>query len=148
MSPAPDRTAHAGGHFNPLPRDDEIRSGRRRYAGFVRPEEGGDLLDSIKCPAGHQVPRHELAQFPESGYYRCQYREPPGKGRPCTKSILVLPVDRVAKDGDGKPIRKIYVAEIDWREFQFLASQGITDVFDMLAWLGEKYDPPSPVKPG
>jgi hypothetical protein len=148
LTPASERPEHLGGHLNPLPADDEIRSGRRRYVGFVHPPEGVDPLDAVCCPAGHHVPRPELAQFPEAGYYTCSFREPPGNGRPCNRSMLVLFVHRVAKDGTGRHIRKVFVAEIDWREFKFLESQGITDVFEMIAWLGEKYDPPKRSKAG
>jgi hypothetical protein len=148
LTPVSDRPPHFGGHLNPLPSDDAIRSGRRRYCGFVLPPEGVDPLDAVRCAAGHYVPRHELAQFPEAGYYTCTFREPPGHGRPCNRSLLVLFVHRVAKDGTGRHIRKIFVAEIDWREFQWLESQGITDVFEMIATLGERYDPPRRSKAG
>jgi len=137
-----------GGHLNPLPADDDIRSGRRRYAGFVHTTEGVDPLDVVFCPAGHPVSRSDLAQFPEAGYYTCTYREPPGNGPRCGRSMLVLFVHRVAKDGTGRHIRKVFISEIDWREFRWLESQGITDVFEMIAVLGERYDPPRRSKAG
>jgi hypothetical protein len=142
-----DHTAHAGGHLHSLPPDD-VRNGRHRYAGFVHPPEGVDPLDWVKCPAGHHVPRPALAQFPESGRYVCDYREPPGNGPRCKREILVLFVRRMSKDATGQPIRKVYVAEVDWREMQLLEAEGITDVFEMIAWLGEKYDPPKRSKAG
>lgn len=127
----------------------------------MHPPEGVDPLDAVYCPAGHHVPRSDLAQFPEAGYYTCDYREPrrlgseprrgtalPENGPRCNRSMLVLFVNRLAKDGTGRMIRKIYVAEIDWREMKQLEAEGITDVFEMIAWLGEKYDPPRRSKAG
>jgi len=83
----------------------DVRSGRQRYAGWVHPPEGVDPLDWVKCPAGHQVPRTALAQFPESGRYVCEHLEPPGKGPRCQREILVLFVLRMSKDTTGQPIR-------------------------------------------
>lgn len=134
--------------FSTIPGDEDLRGGRRRHCGFVHPPEGVDALDAVYCPAGHAIPRQELERFPESGYHTCDFRQPPGKLPPCNRSILVLFVNRVAKDAHRRHIRKVFVAEIDWREFKFLESQGITDVFEMIAWLGEKYDPPKRSKAG
>ncbi len=112
-------------------------------AGFVTPPRGVDPLDWVHCPNGHHVPRHKLAQFQESGLYTCDYKAPPGHGRPCNAQILVLYVYRREKGPDGHPVRKVYVAEVDWREMAHMEQQHL-DVWEMIGWLGCRYDPPRP----
>ncbi len=120
---------------------------RPRRMGWVQIPPGArpdaHPYDFVYCPHGHHVPRHRVATVVESGLVTCDYKAPPGHGPPCGAQLLVLSVLRRVKGADGQLVPKVYVAEVDWREMAYMEAQHL-DVFEMMAFLGGRYDPPHP----
>lgn len=118
-----------------------IGEATRRMAGWIKPPAGGDPLDHLYCPRGHHIPRRKVGQFQESGVLTCDYKEPPGQSRPCGAQVFLVFVLRRVTGDDGERLRRIYAAEVDWREIAYM-EQAHMDTFEMLDWLGSRYDPP------
>lgn len=120
-----------------------VHGERARMAGFVRVQPGADPCDAIYCAAGHHIARERVLSLGEWGVLPCRYREPPGDGRPCDEHLLILKVLRPVLGDTGEPLRRLYAAQIDWREWRYLetAPEG-RDVYEIITWLGCRYDPP------
>ena len=120
-----------------------VQGERSRMAGWVKVPQGVDPCEAIYCARGHLITYERVRSLGEWGVLPCRHREPPGDAPPCDQHVLVLKVLRPALSDAGEPLRKLYVAEIDWREWRYLetAPEG-RDVYEIMTWLGCRYDPP------
>lgn len=125
------------------PETSAAQSDRPRMAGFVRTPPGVDPYTAVYCAQGHPISQERIRSLGEWGVLPCRFREPPGRVPPCDQHVLVVKVLRLVTGEDGEPLRKLYVAQMDWREWAYLetAPEG-RDVYEIIAWLGCRYDPP------
>lgn len=119
------------------------RSDRPRIAGFVPVRHGEDPNKGVYCAAGHPISQERIRSIGEWGVLPCRFVEPPGRKEPCDEHVLVLKVQRLVIGESGEPLRRIFAAQLDWREWSYLetAPEG-RDVYEIIVWLGCRYDPP------